>query len=155
MIMYCVVTGTSVGDLFKAGVLPGLLILLFFAVYNFFHAKKRGIPRSEAVSIRGKIAAFKNALGPIGFPVVIFVYSGKFARQKLLRGVLYAAILEVVVFRSIKLRDFTKIALSTNRGNNRRLFWWQQAVCSPGRYHARIRKQGTCRTGSRSFGCVF
>lgn len=116
MIMYCVVTGTSVGDLFKAGVLPGLLILLFFAVYNFFHAKKRGIPRSEAVSIRGKIAAFKNALGPIGFPVVIFagIYSGKFSPTEAAAiGVLYAAILEVVVFRSIKLRDFTKIALST------------------------------------------
>ncbi|AKL97234.1 tripartite ATP-independent periplasmic transporter subunit DctM [Clostridium aceticum] len=116
MIMYAVVTGASVGDLFIAGVLPGLLILLFFCVYNYFMAKKRNIPTTEKVDFKGKVEAFKKAIGPLGFPVVIFagIYSGKFSPTEAAAiGVLYAAILELFLFKSIKIRDFKSIALST------------------------------------------
>ncbi len=116
MIMYCVVTGASVGDLFKAGVIPGIIILIFFSVYNFFRAKRRGIPRTQKIDLSGKIAALKKAIGPLGFPVIIFagIYSGKFSpTEAAAMGVLYATILEVFLFKSIKFRDFKNIALST------------------------------------------
>ncbi len=116
MIMYCVVTGASVGDLFKAGVLPGIIILIFFSVYNFFRAKKKSIPRTQKVDFNGKIIAFKKAIGPLGFPVIIFagIYSGKFSpTEAAAMGVLYATLLEVFLFKSIKLKDFKNIALST------------------------------------------
>lgn len=116
MIMYCVVTGASVGDLFIAGVAPGLLILLFFSVYNYFTAKRQNIPRAKRVDFKGKVEAFKKAIGPLGFPVVIFagIYSGYFSpTEAAAMGVLYAGILELFVFKSIKLRDFKDIALST------------------------------------------
>ena len=116
MIMYCVVTGASVGDLFKAGVIPGLIILLFFSVYNYFRAKKKNIPRTDKINFKGAVESFKKAIGPIGFPVIIFagIYSGMFSpTEAAAMGVLYATILEVFVFKSIKFKDFREIALST------------------------------------------
>lgn len=116
MIMYCVVTGASVGDLFKAGIIPGLIILFFFSLYNFFRAKKKGIQRTKKIDLNGKIAALKKAIGPLGFPIIIFagIYSGKFSpTEAAAMGVLYATLLEVFLFKSIKLKDFKNIALST------------------------------------------
>jgi tripartite ATP-independent transporter DctM subunit len=44
MIMYAVVTGSSVGDLFIAGVGPGILILIFFSIYSYFYARFIKLP---------------------------------------------------------------------------------------------------------------
>lgn len=116
MIMYCVVTGASVGSLFIAGVIPGLIMLLFFSVYNYFRAKKKDIPRTERLNFKERLKAFKEALAPLGFPVIIFVgiYSGFFSPTEAAAvSVLYAIILEVFVFKSIKFKDIKDIALST------------------------------------------
>lgn len=116
MIMYCVVTGSSVGDLFIAGILPGLLIFSFFAVYNYFYAKRHKIPRSEKATWSEKMVATRKALLPLGFPVIIFagIYSGVFSPTEAAAvAVLYAFILEYFIFKTIKLTDMKNIALST------------------------------------------
>lgn len=116
MIMYCVVTGASVGDLFIAGVLPGLTILLFFAAYNYFNAKRKHIPLSRKLTWPERLQALKKAIAPLGFPIIIFVgiYSGFFSpTEAAAMGVLYALILELFLFKSIKIKDLSKIALST------------------------------------------
>lgn len=116
MLMYCVVTGASVGDLFIAGVIPGLVILLFFAVYIYFDSKRKKIPRSASLTGPEKVKAFKDALAPLGFPVIVFagIYTGMFSPTEAAAvSVLYAAILELFIFKTIKFKDFEKIALST------------------------------------------
>ncbi|MFZ5968361.1 MAG: TRAP transporter large permease [Bacillota bacterium] len=116
MIMYCVVTGASVGDLFIAGVIPGLLILLFFAVFNYFHAKRKNIPRTVKLTWSERVKAIKEAIAPLGFPVIIFagIYSGFFSPTEAAAvSVLYATILELFIFKTIKPKDFPQIALST------------------------------------------
>jgi len=116
MIMYCVVTGASVGDLFKAGVLPGIIMLIFFATYNYIMARKKNIPRRNKLNAKERIEAFKRSIGAIGFPVVIFagIYSGMFSPTEAAAiGVLYASIMEVFIYKSIKFKDFKNIALST------------------------------------------
>ncbi len=116
MIMYAVVTGTSVGELFIAGVGPGILILVLFSVYEFFIAKYRGIPTKPKATWKQKLEAIKKALLPLGFPVLILggIYSGVFSPTEAAAcSVLYAIILEVFIFKSITFRDIPKIALST------------------------------------------
>jgi len=116
MIMYAVVTGSSVGDLFVAGVGPGILILIFFSIYSYFYAKFIKLPCLKKATWAERGKAFKKAIAPLGFPVIIFVgiYSGFFSPTEAAAvAVLYALILELVVFRTIKLKDLHKIALST------------------------------------------
>jgi len=50
MIMYAVLTGVSVAEMFIAGVGPGLMLFLIFSIYEFIVAKRRGIIQIEKVS---------------------------------------------------------------------------------------------------------
>lgn len=116
MIMYAVVTGTSVGELFIAGIGPGVLILILFSIYEFFIAKYKKIPTKPRSTWKERFKAIKNALWPLGFPVLILggIYSGIFSPTEAAAcSVLYAIILEVFIFKSITFKDLPRIALST------------------------------------------
>lgn len=116
MIIYALVTGTSVGDLFIAGIGPGLLIFGCFAVYSYFYAKVKNIPLAEKIPWIERFKMLRKALLPLGFPVIIVggIYTGIFGPTEAAGiSVLYAIILEVFIYRSIKLTDIPNIALST------------------------------------------
>ncbi|MBZ2174161.1 TRAP transporter large permease [Schnuerera sp. xch1] len=116
MIMYCVVTGTSVADLFISGVVPGLIMLFLFSVYSYFLAKKNDTPRTKKATLKEIKSAFKNGLAPLGFPIIIFVgiFLGLFSPTEAAAiSVLYAIICEVFLFKSVKFKDFKDIALSS------------------------------------------
>ncbi|UCZ52529.1 TRAP transporter large permease [Bacillus shivajii] len=116
MIIYALVTGTSVGDLFVAGIGPGLLIFLFFSVYAFIHAKIYNIPLADKMPWRQRGDVTLKALLPLGFPVIIIygIYGGHFTPTEAAGvSVLYAIILEVLVFRSIRFKQLPEIALSS------------------------------------------
>ena len=116
MIMYAVVTGSSVGDLFIAGVGPGIFMFICFAIYSFFYAKKVNIPKLKKATWAERGVALKKAILPLGFPVIIFagIYSGIFSpTESAAIAVLYALILELIIYRSIKITDLYRISLST------------------------------------------
>ncbi len=116
MIIYAVVSGTSPGELFIAGIGPGILIFLFFAVYSYFYARRKNIPLAEKATWRERLVFTRKALLPLGFPIIIVggIYSGVFTPTEAAGiSVLYALILEVIIFRSIKITEVPKIALST------------------------------------------
>lgn len=116
MIVYAVVSGTSPGELFIAGIGPGLLIFLFFAVYSYLYAIWYKIPLAEKATWAERFNFTKKALFPLGFPVIIVggIYTGYFTPTEAAAiSVLYALILEVLIFRSIKITEVPKIALST------------------------------------------
>lgn len=116
MIMYAVVTGASVGELFIAGIGPGLLILLVFSLYNYFIAKKKKYPKRPKATWAERGKATKRALLPFGFPAIIIggIYTGVFSpTEAAAASVLYAAILEILIFKTVKISDLPRIALST------------------------------------------
>jgi tripartite ATP-independent transporter DctM subunit len=116
MIMYAVVTGTSVGELFIAGIGPGLLILLIFSIYNYFAARYYNIPVTPKYTWKQRFQSIREALLPFGFPVIIIggIYTGFFSpTEAAAASVLYALILEVFVYKSVKLKEIPDIALST------------------------------------------
>lgn len=116
MIIYGVVSGASIGDLFIAGILPGFLILLMFSIYCWIGSIRMGIEPEERASWLMRWEALKKALLPLGFPVVVVggIYGGLFSPTEAAAiAVLYALVLEVVVLRSVKVRELWDIALST------------------------------------------
>lgn len=71
MIIYGVVTGSSVGELFIAGIGPGLLVFLLFSLYCSFAARTMDIVRTPKVPLADRLKALKKAVIPIGFPLII------------------------------------------------------------------------------------
>ncbi|MEH6628969.1 MAG: TRAP transporter large permease [Motiliproteus sp.] len=116
MIIYGVISGTSISELFIAGLGPGLLIIVLFSIYCMWYAKKHDIPMEPRASWGERFTALRRALWPMGFPLIVVggIYGGIFSPTEAAAiCVLYALILEWVVFRSIKARDVFDIALST------------------------------------------
>ena len=118
MIMFCVCTGESVGELFMAGIAPGIFMFLCFAAYDFYYAKKNHITAGERATGRERWIAFKRAILALGFPVIVLggIYSGKFSpTEAAAMAVLYALIVEGLVYRTLHIKDMPKIALGTAR----------------------------------------
>ena len=116
MIIYGVVSGTSISQLFIAGIVPGLLIVALFSAYCMVYAYRHDIPVLPREGWGQRLTAMRRALWPMGFPAIIVggIYGGVFSPTEAAAiCVLYAAVLEVLIFRSVKLRDLWDIALST------------------------------------------
>lgn len=116
MIIYGVISGTSIGELFIAGIGPGLLILLMFSIYCVAYAYIHKVPTEPKSSWKERVVSVQQALWPLGFPVIIVggIYGGVFSPTEAAAVcVLYAVILEFVVFRSLKAVDIYRIAKST------------------------------------------
>lgn len=116
MIIYGVVSGTSIAELFIAGIGPGLLILALFSAYAVIYAKIHDIPTLPKASWEERLRSMVRAIWPLGFPAIIIggIYTGIFSPTEAASVcVLYAIILEVGIFRSIKLSEIPGIARST------------------------------------------
>jgi tripartite ATP-independent transporter DctM subunit len=116
MIIYGVVSGTSIAELFIAGIGPGLLILVLFSLYSMYYAHRNGVPTEPKASWRERFDAIRRALWPLGFPAIIIggIYGGIFSPTEAAAAcVLYALILEVIVFRTLTLRGVYETAKST------------------------------------------
>lgn len=116
MILYAVITGVSVAEMFIAGIGPGLMLFLFFAIYEFAVAKRKGIIQIEKTSWAEKGKALKEALIPLGFPVLILggIYTGIFSPTEAAAvSVIYAFIVEKFIYKSLTWKDLVQLALST------------------------------------------
>ncbi|WP_127144098.1 TRAP transporter large permease [Pelagibacterium montanilacus] len=116
MIIYGVISGTSISELFIAGVGPGVLILVLFSIYCVIYATKNKIPTEPKASWRERGRAITQAIWPLGFPAIIVggIYGGIFSPTEAASVcVLYAIVLEFIVFRALKPGDIWGIAKST------------------------------------------
>ncbi len=116
MIIYGVVSGTSISELFIAGIGPGLLILFMFSVYSYIYAIRNNVPTEEKTSWADRGRAVQKALWPLGFPAIIVggIYGGIFSPTEAAAAcVLYALLLEMVVFREMSMKQLYATAKST------------------------------------------
>ncbi|ETX16410.1 C4-dicarboxylate ABC transporter permease [Roseivivax halodurans JCM 10272] len=116
MIIYGVVSGTSISELFIAGIGPGLLILVLFSIYSYIYARRHNVPVEPKSSWGERARAMQRALWPLGFPVIIVggIYGGIFSPTEAAAAcVLYALFLEMVVFRELSIKQLYATAKST------------------------------------------
>ncbi|MGM0983064.1 MAG: TRAP transporter large permease [Pseudomonadota bacterium] len=116
MIIYGVISGTSIAELFIAGIGPGIMILLMFSIYCVIYAIVRKVPTEPKSNWGERFTAVRMALWPLGFPVIIVggIYGGIFSPTEAAAAcVLYAIFLEFLIFRSLKINDIYAIAKST------------------------------------------
>lgn len=116
MILYGVNVGASIGELFISGIGPGILVAFLFMVYCYFWAKKNNIPVKEKASWKDRWMAFKESKWALGLPVVILggMFGGIFSpSETAAAAVVYAFIVEVFIYKSLRLRDIIIIATET------------------------------------------
>lgn len=116
MIIYGVVSNTSISELFIAGVGPGLLILVLFSIYSWIYAVRNKVPTEPKTPWKDRLIALQRALWPLGFPVIIIggIYGGIFSPTEAAAAcVLYALFLEMVVFRELDFAGLYDTAKST------------------------------------------
>jgi tripartite ATP-independent transporter DctM subunit len=116
MIIYGVVSKTSIPELFIAGIGPGILILLMFSAYSVIYAYMNDIPTQPKSTWKERALAIYRALWPLGFPFIIIggIFSGIFSPTEAAAvSVAYAAFLEMVIFRTMDFKSFYETAKST------------------------------------------
>ena len=111
LILYGVVAEVSIDDLFRAGILPGLTMLVMLAGYSIWVNRDNRKPVS-AFSWREVGAALREAIWELPLPIVVLggIYSGFFAVSEAAAiTALYVFIAEVVINREIALKDLPRI----------------------------------------------
>jgi len=108
LIIYGSVTGTSVGRLFAAGLLPALLIASILIAYCIVYASFKGYGRSAFPSLREVGSAFKAAAWGLGLPVILLggIYSGVFTpTESAAVACMYGLFVGMVIYRKIDLKN--------------------------------------------------
>ena len=120
MVIYALVSGTSIGALFLGGVVPGFLMAGLMMLVVHWIAVRRNMPR-EAPVPRSEWAglAFRGAL-PLSMPLVLLggIYSGAFTPTEAAAvAALHALVLSTLVFRALSWRSFWTVVLESARGS--------------------------------------
>lgn len=113
LILYGLVTETSIVDLFLAGALPGLLLLTLFALHAIW--TNRAMPVT-ALDWHELGAACRDGIWAALFPVILLggIYSGFYSPTEAAAVALaYALVIELLVHRDMTLRDYFEVVAET------------------------------------------
>jgi tripartite ATP-independent transporter DctM subunit len=112
MIIFGFLTGASIGQLFAAGILPGIMVGLSLIVVSTLLSKKHGYKAATRFSWKSVWKSFVGALLPLGAPVIILggILGGIFtATESAAVAVLYALTVGILIYRQITLSDLSAI----------------------------------------------
>ncbi|CAI08481.1 MULTISPECIES: TRAP transporter large permease [Aromatoleum] len=116
MVMYSVSTNTSVGSLFMAGVVPGLLLAMFLGFTTWYRARKYDYPRQPKASWGQRLRAFKESAWGLFLIVVVMggIYSGIFTpTEAAAMSAVYAFFVAVFVYKDLGMKDVPKVLLNS------------------------------------------
>jgi len=116
MVIYGVMASTSIGQLFAAGFIPGLLMAAALMAMVAWFAHKRNYPRDAAFSLRVLWATFKRAFMSLMTPIIIVggILTGAFTpTEAATAAVAWALFLGLVWYRTLNLRRFVRVSMET------------------------------------------
>ena len=111
IIIYGVIAGISIKDMFLGGIIPGFVMVLALVVFSIIYASKKR-PVREPFRIKEALAAMKNAIWEILLPVVIIGgYFGGLTTlvESAAVAVIYTLVVEVFIHRDLKLKDLRQV----------------------------------------------
>lgn len=120
MVLYALVSGTSIGYLFLGGILPGLLMGAVLMAMNFWISHRRGFSVEEPVPLRDFPKVTFRAFPALLMPAILLygIYGGVTTPTEAAAvAALYALILAAVFYRSLSLRSFYEILVSSARSS--------------------------------------
>ena len=120
MVIYALVSGTSVGALFLGGVVPGVCMALLMMLVVHIIATRRNMPREAPVPLREWPQIFFRGALPLSMPLVLLggIYSGAFTPTEAAAvAALHALVLAALVFRALSWQSFWAVVLESTRSS--------------------------------------
>jgi C4-dicarboxylate transporter DctM subunit len=114
--MYAVATNTSVGQLFMAGVIPGLVLATMLGITTWWLARKHGYPRLPRATWAQRWRTFRASIWGLLLIVVVIggIYSGVFTpTEAAAMSAVYAFFVAVFVYKNLTLRQVPKVLLDS------------------------------------------
>ena len=116
MVMYAVSTNTSLGKLFMAGVVPGMVLATMLGITTWYRARKNNYPRLSKASWRERGVALRQSFWGLLLIVVVIggIYSGIFTpTEAAAMSAVYAFVIAVFVYRDLSVKQIPKVLLDS------------------------------------------
>lgn len=117
LIIYAMVADINIADLFLAGVMPGVVMLVLLSLYSMMQGFRCGSAGAhEPFSFRELLAAFRDALWEVLLPVVVLggIFSGFLALSEAAAiTTIYVILIEVAVHREVGLKELPSTMMKT------------------------------------------
>ncbi|MEO8346898.1 MAG: TRAP transporter large permease [Betaproteobacteria bacterium] len=116
MVIYGVSADVSIGRLFLAGVIPGVLMGLSLMMLVAFIAPRQGLPRHAFGGLKEVWVAFKGAVWALLAPVILLggMFSGLFTPTEAAAVAdIYALFLGFLIYRTLRVKDLPAILINT------------------------------------------
>jgi len=116
MVMYSVSTSTSVGKLFMAGVIPGIMLATLLGLVTWFIARKNNYPRLQRATWTQRLKAFRDSIWGLLLIVIVMggIYLGIFTpTEAAAMSAVYAFIVAVFVYKDMPLKRVPKVLLDS------------------------------------------
>lgn len=118
LILFGVATSTSIGRLFMAGIVPGLILAVALMIFWYFLAKRNRYPVGQRATREEMWRAFKSSVFALIMPVLIVggIRFGIFTPTEAgCIACVYAFFISIFVYRELRLSDILKIFVSTSK----------------------------------------
>jgi C4-dicarboxylate transporter DctM subunit len=114
--MYAVATNTSVGALFIAGIVPGLVLATMLGMMTWWRARRFNYPRQPKASWGARLRAFRDAIWGLLLILVVIggIYTGIFTpTEAAAMSAVYAFFVAVFVYKDMPLKGVPKVLLES------------------------------------------
>ena len=114
LIIFGAVTEESIGKLFIAGIIPGLVLTAILIVYAVYRSKRGGYVPMEAASWQARFRVTRRNLWGIALPFLILggIYTGAFTPTEAAAvGLTYSLLITLFIYRTLRLRDLPDVCL--------------------------------------------
>ncbi|GAB5606017.1 TRAP transporter large permease [Sideroxyarcus sp. TK5] len=118
MVVYAAVTEVSVGRMFMAGVIPGLLLGLMLMVAVHWRVRKLNIAPTPRAPLREVLGKFRESMWGLALLVIIMggIYGGVFTPTEAAAvSAVYALFVAVFIYRDLKFKDLPEVFVEASR----------------------------------------
>ena len=117
MVIYGTSASASIGDLFIAGIIPGLLIGAALSLYAYYYAKKKGYKGSgEKFSLKSVLKSIWDAKWALAIPIIILggIYGGFFTPTEAAAiAVVVGLVAGLFIYKGLKWRDLSQVFIDS------------------------------------------